>query len=76
MHDLGGKNLFRKERNLVNVLSSVFPEYDWLPWKFDSCPSIYWTDVNNQRKFIESVAKELKIKDISDWYKVSSNVKK
>jgi hypothetical protein len=54
----------------------VFPTYEWLPWKFASIPKNYWDDVNNQIKFINWAGKELKIKEMSDWYNVSYKVGK
>jgi hypothetical protein len=56
------------------LLSTLYPEYDWLPWKFDRCPNKFWENVNNQRKFMEWATKELNIKDMSDWYTVSVKV--
>jgi hypothetical protein len=58
------------------LLSTIYPEYDWLPWKFDKCPQNYWTDVNNQRKFMEWAGKQWNIKELSDWYNVSQEVNK
>jgi hypothetical protein len=56
------------------LLSSVYPEYDWLPWKFDKSPQGFWSDVKNQRKFMEWAAKELKITEMNDWYHISNQV--
>ena len=58
------------------MLAEIYPEYDWLPWKFSKCANTYWDDINNQRKFVEWVGKELKIKEMSDWYNVSWKVEK
>jgi hypothetical protein len=52
----------------------MYPEKEWLPWKFVSCPLEYWNDVNNQTKFVEWAAKQLKIKEMSDWYNVTLKV--
>jgi hypothetical protein len=57
------------------LLSSVYPEYGWLPWKFASLPRKFWGDVKNQRKFIDWAAKELNVKEINDWYKITAKVK-
>ena len=58
------------------LLKSVFPEYEWLPWKFDKCPQKFWENKGNQRLFMHWAAKELKINDMSDWYKISQSVNK
>ena len=60
--------------SLSKLLSSVYPEYDWLPWKFTVCPLGFWNDIANQRKFTEWVAKELNIKEMEDWYRVTTKV--
>jgi hypothetical protein len=53
----------------------MYPEYEWLPWKFDMCPNNFWEDVKNQKRFLDWAGKELKIKEMSDWYKISKYVK-
>jgi hypothetical protein len=71
--DAGGGYLF-KSITPSTFFPMVYPEYDWLPWKFNKCPPSYWEIVNNQKRFMEWAAKELDIKEKSDWYKVSSKV--
>ena len=58
------------------LLSAAFPEYEWLPWKFNKCPRNFWDDLKNQRKFMDWAGKELGIKEMSDWYKVMEKVEK
>ena len=60
--------------SLFELLSDVYPEYEWLPWKFPVCPQHYWDDIKHQRKFIDYAEKELKINDKSDWYSVTIQV--
>jgi hypothetical protein len=57
------------------LITSVFPEYYLLPWKFVKLQSNYWSSVENQRKFMEWAAKELNIKKPSDWYSITSEVR-
>jgi hypothetical protein len=54
------------------MLSSLYPQYDWLPWKFEKCARYFWDDEKNQRKFLEWAGKQLKINEMSDWYKVTT----
>jgi hypothetical protein len=73
--DVGGASLVQKYGGSpVTVISSVYPEYEWLPWKFIKCSTNFWEDVNNQKKFVHWSAKELNIKEMIDWYKISSQV--
>ena len=61
--------------SLSDLLSSVYPEYEWLPWKFYRLPRNYWVEVKNQHKFVEWAGKELKIEQLSDWFNVNYKVK-
>jgi hypothetical protein len=56
------------------LLSSVYPEYEWLPWRFETTPKYFWNDISNQRKFMEWLQKENKFKDLKDWYKITYQV--
>lgn len=67
---LGGESLLKK-KSLFSVVSKVYPEYDWLPWRFEKCPQEYWNSVENQIKFIKWAGNKL---EINDWYKVSVKV--
>ena len=67
--------LHHYNHSLVTLLSQVYPETNWIPWKFDKCPQNYWDDINNQRKFMEWAATQLNVKQIQDWYKISTRVR-
>jgi hypothetical protein len=56
------------------LLSTVFPEYQLLPWKFTACPHNFWSSVENQRTFMNWAAGELNITQSSDWYTVTVKV--
>jgi hypothetical protein len=72
---LGATPLLKKYKNSTPLLlSSVYPEHEWLPWKFGQLPNNFWENVNNKKLWLEWVSKQLKIKEISDWYKVSQQV--
>ena len=50
--------------SLYQLLVAQYPTYDWLPWKFERVPRGYWSDISNQRKYMEWVSKELKVINI------------
>ena len=58
----------------IKLITSVYPKYDWLPWRFLNTPQNYWTDIQNQRKCLDYLAKEMGVKEMNDWYKVSLKV--
>jgi hypothetical protein len=75
--DLGGFSLLKNKYNesVSLLLTTVYPNYDWLPWKFSIIPSNCWDDMKNHCTFIHWAEKELKIKEMSDWYKVTQKVR-
>jgi hypothetical protein len=76
LFEIGGGGVLSAKFNssIALLLAKVYPEYEWLPWKFDRCPNNYFENVNNQRKFMEWAGKQLKIKEMSDWYDVGKMV--
>jgi hypothetical protein len=53
------------------MLATVYPEYDWMPWKFRNFParSIQGPEmIENSLKYIET---ESKIMKSEDWYSIS-----
>jgi hypothetical protein len=59
-----------RTKSLINLLSEVFPENSWFPWKFEN----YWNIENNKKIFLEWAKNEFKIKEMSDWYNVTNKV--
>jgi hypothetical protein len=76
-HEIGDSLLKNKYESSVHLLlAAVYPEYDWLPWKFCRCNEKYWDDPKNHKKFLDWAGKQLNIKEMSDWYKVIQKVNK
>jgi hypothetical protein len=75
VRDLGGGSLLKMYKDsLSHTLQDVYPENEWLPWKFRVTPSSYWDDIANQKEFMTWAEKQLNIRELSDWYKVSATV--
>ena len=62
--------LFTYSMSMFKLLTSIYTEYEWLPWRFSRAPPGFWSDPLNQRKFMDWAAKELKINKLSDWHQV------
>ena len=56
------------------MLKTLYPDYDWLPWKFTRAPTNFWDDIKMQRKYMDWLFTQLHLKDMNDWYKLSSKV--
>jgi hypothetical protein len=54
------------------MLSQLYPEYQWLPWRFTPVPLGFWDNVKNQRTVIEWLGKQLQFQNWEDWYQVST----
>ena len=74
LSQIRGTYLLQTRNSYVDLLMEVYPEYNWLPWKFVQCPKNYWNDIENVRKYMNWAAIQLNVKDMSDWYNVSSQV--
>jgi hypothetical protein len=59
---------------MTQLLHGVYPEYDWLPWKFINSPKNMWKDEKTVNKLIDWSGKQLGIKNLSDWNNVSIKV--
>ena len=59
----------------INVLTSVYPNYNWLPWKFNHVQKRFWSDTNNIKEYMKWLSEKLNIKKMEDWYNVSVEVK-
>ena len=70
---MGGASLAGKT-SFYALLSNAYPDYDWLPWKFEQCPRNYWNDIKNVRKFMEWAATQLNVQELSDWYNITYRV--
>ena len=72
--ELGGSSLASKYNNSpLQLLSGIFPDFQWLPWNFSNTPKD-WKDFKNQRHFMENVAKRMKILEPSGWNSISAQV--
>lgn len=55
------------------ALQTVYPEHDWLMWKFNSVPNRYWKEMENQVRFMDWLGVQLGFKTMDDWYTVTQD---
>jgi hypothetical protein len=74
--EVGGGSLLHSKYNssIFLLLSKVFPEYEWLPWKFANTPKNIWSDEKNVRNFLDWAGKQLGVKEMADWRSVTTKV--
>jgi hypothetical protein len=44
--------------DIRNALLSNYPDTEWQPWRFSSCPRQYWQDRANSLKFLDWMAEQ------------------
>ena len=68
----GGDSLLKSYNgSIYNIVVDIFPEKKWIPWKFSR---EHFSDPKTWRLFLDSVAKQLNIKEMKDWYSVKEEV--
>jgi len=66
--DGGAALLALSSNSLYELLSAVYPEVDWLPWKFTTSQKVAWRDPKVLRKAVDFVEKSLSLRKPEDWY--------
>jgi hypothetical protein len=56
--------------NLYETLKSVYPDHEWIPWKFSTVPNKFWMDKHTHKLYFDWLEKQLGITKKSDWYSV------
>ena len=70
----GGSGLLNRYRgSMLQMLSAVYPEYKWEPWRFArTSRSLLRNEVELSRA-VKELSQSLDIKHPSDWYRVSKD---
>jgi hypothetical protein len=65
-------SFIQKYGSLFNALKSLYPQHNWDPLRFSRVPQVHWNDEGTHRDALERLGKELGVKELDDWYHVSS----
>ncbi len=73
---LGGGGLLNKVYNgsISLLVSTVYPEHKWLPWKFHRLPKDYNISQSSKQEIIEFLKEKFDIINKDDWNKVTLEV--
>jgi hypothetical protein len=66
-NDLDNSTFFR-------AVLDVFPEYDWIPWKFRNISRGFFDDVIHQRQYFDWLSEQLQFQSMEEWYDVTSTL--
>ena len=55
------------------MLLGAYPDHKWYPWKFHQVSKNFWDrmDRSQEMEFVEWLSKELEIRVLDDWYRIS-----
>lgn len=59
--------------SILKLLTTTYPEYEWLPWRFSPLPKDLSIESGDETRFIQALEAELHLCERSDWYRVSDS---
>eukprot|EP00028_Trichosphaerium_sp_Am-I-7-wt_P012154 CAMPEP_0168524058 /NCGR_PEP_ID=MMETSP0405-20121227/10405_1 /TAXON_ID=498012 /ORGANISM="Trichosphaerium sp, Strain Am-I-7 wt" /LENGTH=320 /DNA_ID=CAMNT_0008546155 /DNA_START=66 /DNA_END=1025 /DNA_ORIENTATION=- len=68
----GGSLLAMYKFSILRMLSSIFPFYNWKPWRFKGVPNGTWEEHDNIRMKLNDMGENLNVKQIDDWHDIST----
>lgn len=72
----GGAMLLEQQHHnsLFRLLRTVYPDHNWLSWKFRGNSmedETFWESIENQKEYLEWLRTKTGVKDMEDWYDVT-----
>jgi hypothetical protein len=70
----GGRSLLELHNgSAASTVMENFPEHSWEPWRFSNVPKNIVAKLSSEQMvhFVKYLQQELKIRDPSDWYRIS-----
>jgi hypothetical protein len=69
LYSRNGRHLYNMyDKNLYNMISQIYNEYDWQPWRFGRVCRGFWNSIKNRRNFVTWMTERLDIHRPDDWY--------
>jgi hypothetical protein len=59
------------QQSVIKFVKRIYPEYNWLEWKFISTPEGFWKNTNNVKKYTDWVFQKQGYNKMEDWYKLT-----
>ena len=55
------------------IVKAMFPRHRWDDWRFGSAPKGFWEAVENRRRYLAWVGKQLGFRRSTDWYALTGS---
>lgn len=74
IEERGGAALIRcyYDGSMFGALQSIYPEYEWHPWRLQHAPQNFWNSMDNHRTSLNWIAELLGIREPEEWYTVKN----
>lgn len=66
----GGSLMMLKKFKLVDLIRELYPDRQWLPWKFKQVYQGYWSREKNRLLYLNWLEEQLGYSQPEDWYQV------
>ncbi len=68
-----GKRILSQHYNTSpsQALQTVYPEHDWVMWRFGNTPKDFWENDSHHKQFFDWLGTQLEYKEMDDWYNVT-----
>jgi hypothetical protein len=63
-----------KYRNPYELLTAVYPDHSWLPWRFVNTIDGFWRNLDNVRWYLSWLGERLWFTSMDDWYCLSKEM--
>mmetsp|Transcript_20022 Transcript_20022/g.22278 ORF Transcript_20022/g.22278 Transcript_20022/m.22278 type:complete len:688 (-) Transcript_20022:161-2224(-) len=72
LHRIGGGQILQKyDGDLCAALQAVYPDHEFVPWKFRRTTKGLFTNIDVVVEFLKWAEKDLEIDDPEEWYRIS-----
>lgn len=69
-----GQTLLNKYKSVIFLLRSIYPQNEWLEWKFMKAPQGTWKDKERIVQYVQWLGAQQGYFKYEDWYNVSTSV--
>ena len=64
----GGLKILQLYNNdYIQMIKTIYPEYDWNIIDFDKIPKNHFDKISNQKEYLDTITKQLNIQNDDDW---------
>lgn len=57
--------------SFISLISIIYPNYEFITYKFKQSPHGYWNDSNNRKNYLKDLFNHKGFTEITDWYSIT-----